>query len=328
MDGITAKIALIAVLSVGIGIVGTGKARAQASPGSVTGQVKSESGQVIAGAKVSVKSVTSGEAHEAQTDSTGQYSVTGLPAGDYEVAVSAPGFSTETHRVTLAAGATQTMDMKLAPELSVGSLGFPTAQTQGSAQQQALLDRRSHMLQVHQKLGLITAFPMAATLISSTQAGGRHSSDTGRNVHIALGSATTGLYAATAYYAIFAPRVKGEPRHGPTRFHEVMAFIHGPGMVMTPVLGAMAASQLNNGERVHGIASAHGEVAVVTAAAYGLALISETKPNWIPGLGHKFNAVFAPHRSSSEQASSEQPTRQETGTVAGANAPKEAAAAP
>jgi hypothetical protein len=36
----------------------------------------------------------------------------------------------------------------------------------------------------------------------------------------------------------------------------------------------MAYSQKSKGERVHGIASAHGPVAVVTAAAYGLALLS------------------------------------------------------
>lgn len=53
-----------------------------------------------------------------------------------------------------------------------------------------------------------------------------------------------------------------------------MAWIHGPGMILTPILGALAYSQKNNGERVHGIAKAHGPVAIVTAGAFGAALLS------------------------------------------------------
>jgi hypothetical protein len=45
-------------------------------------------------------------------------------------------------------------------------------------------------------------------------------------------------------------------------------------MILTPILGAMAYSQKSNGEKVHGIASAHGPVAIVTAAAFGAALLS------------------------------------------------------
>ena len=45
-------------------------------------------------------------------------------------------------------------------------------------------------------------------------------------------------------------------------------------MVLTPILGALAYSQKSKGEKVHGIASWHGPVAVTTAAAFGLALLS------------------------------------------------------
>ena len=45
-------------------------------------------------------------------------------------------------------------------------------------------------------------------------------------------------------------------------------------MVLTPMLGVMAFSQKSQGQRMHGIASAHGAVAVVTAAAYGAAILS------------------------------------------------------
>lgn len=40
------------------------------------------------------------------------------------------------------------------------------------------------------------------------------------------------------------------------------------------VQGAMAFDEKSNGEKVHGIASAHGAVAIVTAGAYGLAIAS------------------------------------------------------
>jgi len=36
---------------------------------------------------------------------------------------------------------------------TLGDLGFPTEQTKGSAEEQARLDKRSHMLKIHQRLG-------------------------------------------------------------------------------------------------------------------------------------------------------------------------------
>ena len=96
----------------------------------------------------------------------------------------------------------------------------------------------------------------------------------GRDLHAALGSVTRDLYFTTAYYSIFAPKIPGTTTRGPIRLHQALAWIHGPGMILTPILGAMAFQQKSRGERVHGIASAHGAVAIVTAAAYGLAILS------------------------------------------------------
>ena len=45
-------------------------------------------------------------------------------------------------------------------------------------------------------------------------------------------------------------------------------------MILTPILGAIAYSQKNNGQRVQGMAKAHGPVAIVTAGAFGAALLS------------------------------------------------------
>lgn len=89
-----------------------------------------------------------------------------------------------------------------------------------------------------------------------------------------LGAVTSDLYFASAYFAIRAPRVPGTPTRGPIRVHKALAWIHGPGMILSPILGALAYEQKNKGEKVHGIAAAHGPVAIVTAGAFGAALLS------------------------------------------------------
>jgi hypothetical protein len=157
---------------------------------------------------------------------------------------------------------------------SVGDLGFPVDQTQGNPQDQARLNKRSHMLKIHQRLGLITTVPLVATLFTGGLAGGKSTSSTARDLHATLGSVTAGLYFTTAYFSIFAPRVPGTVTRGPIRLHKTLAWIHGPGMILTPILGAIAFDQKSRGEKVHGIASAHGAVAVITAGAYGLAIAS------------------------------------------------------
>ncbi len=201
-------------------------------------------------------------------------------------AISLPGFEVETEPAYSNEAAffpdrtqgdppqrTKPPDANSAPP-SLGDLGFPTAATQANPQEQARLDKRSHMLKIHQRLGLITTAPLLATVLAGSFAGGKTMSSSTRDLHAALGSVTAGLYLTTAYYSIFAPKVPGTATRGPIRLHKALAWIHGPGMILTPILGAMAFNQKNRGERVHGIASAHGAVGYVTAAAYGLAIVS------------------------------------------------------
>ena len=142
------------------------------------------------------------------------------------------------------------------------------------------------MLKVHQQLGLITAVPMVAALITGPQAkakgknGQTITEPTSANLdfHIALGGLTTGLYWTAAYYAVFAPKVPGVKPKGAIRLHRDLEWVHGPGMILTPVLGIMAYRQENAGEKVHGIASQHGTAAYVTAAAYGASIVAISWP--------------------------------------------------
>jgi hypothetical protein len=164
---------------------------------------------------------------------------------------------------------------------SLGDLGLTPAETEGSAAHQALLDKRTHMLKVHQRLGLITVIPVAAACISSIGAPpghGNYGNTTSRDIHVGLGAAAVAMYSATAYYAIRAPRDSKEPARGGIKWHKYLIYIHAPGMILTPILGAMAYNQINSGQKVHGIASAHGGVATATAISYGAAIIAVSWP--------------------------------------------------
>lgn len=171
-------------------------------------------------------------------------------------------------------------------EPSLSDLGITPQQTQADPKLQATLNKRTEMLKIHQRLGLITLAPMAATLITGpmVSAKGRNGqpirepSNANLDFHAALGGATTVLYFSTAYFAMFAPSIPNHPKHGGIRFHEVLAWVHGPGMILTPVLGYAAYKQENAGEKVHGIASAHGPIAVATVCAYGASIIAVSWP--------------------------------------------------
>jgi hypothetical protein len=164
--------------------------------------------------------------------------------------------------VTITQEAKQAINLTLGGALSLGDLGFSPTQTQGSAQDQA------------KRIGLIATAPIVASVITGTFAGGKSTSSTDRWTRLALGSAAGDLYGISAYYAIRAPKIAGTQTRGPIRVHKILAWIHGPGMILTPILGAIAFDQKSKGEQVHGIASAHGPVAIVTAAAYGAAIVS------------------------------------------------------
>lgn len=154
---------------------------------------------------------------------------------------------------------------------SLMDLGIPPDQSRGDAAAQARLDKRSHMLKIHQTLGLLTLIPMVATIFAGGSAGA-HGSTSSRDLHGALGLVTAGMYITTASFAIRAPSVPGMQVRGPIRVHKALAWVHGVGMILTPILGAMARSQLDRGEKVHGIATAHSAVADVTVAAYAAAI--------------------------------------------------------
>ena len=262
------------ILSLFILLAASLHAQTQTGRATLSGTITDASGKAVPNATVSVKNLATGQSSTTQTDPAGLYRLPNLALGDHEVSVSAEGFSTNIRKTTISGESPQTLNLTLAGVLSLGDLGFSQADTQGSAQDQARLDKRSHMLRVHQRLGLIAAAPLFASVVTGTFAGGNKTSSADRYTHLALGSAAGDFYFMSAYYAIRAPRIPGTETRGPIRLHKVLAWIHGPGMILTPILGAIAFDQKSRGQKVHGIASAHGGVAIATAAAYGAAILS------------------------------------------------------
>lgn len=247
--------------------------QAQAATAVLSGTVTDPAGKAVAGAQVSAKNTATGQTTEAATDTAGRYDGLSLPPGDYEVSVAAPGFSTTITKLTITTSGRQTVNLNLRGLISLEDIGF--AQAQGSAADQARLDKRSHMLKLHQRYGLIATIPLVATVLSGGGATGTSTSSGSRNLHAALGLTSFGLYSISAYYAIAAPKIPGTTTSGNTKWHKALAWVHGAGMILTPALGAMAYDQKKRGEKVHGIASAHGGVAVVTVVSYAAAMLTE-----------------------------------------------------
>jgi hypothetical protein len=164
---------------------------------------------------------------------------------------------------------------------SLGDLGLSAEETKPDLDAQARLDRRTHMLKIHQELGLYTLIPMAGACISSAWATPQRNSygdTTARDVHVAIAGVAIGMYGATAYYAIRAPRVPDGPTRGGIKIHKYLIWIHAPGMILTPILGTMAFNDIADGHKPSGIAQYHSAVAWTTIAAYGASIVAVTWP--------------------------------------------------
>jgi len=251
---------------------------AQTSTAQIHGVVKDAAGMPLAGAQIKVTQTATGETGTAVTGADGAYLLANLPVGSYLLEAVKEGFDNYRRTdIELRANVPASIDVSLkaaAGAPTLGDLGFAPAEARSDPKAQARLDRRSHMLKIHQRLGLITLAPLVATVITSSMAKSRNGTVGGRDLHATLGGVTAGMYLTTASFAIFAPKIQGTATRGPIRLHRALAWIHGPGMILTPILGGLAFQQLNKGEKVHGIASAHSAVAAVTAVAYGAAILS------------------------------------------------------
>jgi hypothetical protein len=96
----------------------TAAAFAQSDRGTITGSVLDPAAAVVPGAKVSAKNIDNGATFETATTATGDFTLTGLPAGKYEVTVEASGFKKST-RASVDVQVAQTL--RLNTTLQVGA---------------------------------------------------------------------------------------------------------------------------------------------------------------------------------------------------------------
>jgi hypothetical protein len=149
--------------------------------GELTGTVTDPAGAPVAFAFVTTTNVVTGHALPAATGMDGNYRFT-LPSGNYRIKFESRGYETQEIPEAVVSASSRVIEncvleavaqsqsnitadpaQKTAPspsgkpaEPSLEDLGISPSQAKGNAREQALLDRRSHMLKVHQRLGLIT----------------------------------------------------------------------------------------------------------------------------------------------------------------------------
>lgn len=107
----------------------TGQANAQVSGATLSGTVTDPSGSVIAAAQLAIVNKATGLARTVTTDPAGFYSAPNLQPGEYQITVTATGFSTtQEENVTLTVGGQQTLNVSM----KIGQTS-QTVQVEGAA---------------------------------------------------------------------------------------------------------------------------------------------------------------------------------------------------
>src|SRR5262245_40404795 len=103
----------LGVCLLGVSLLAARPLAAQAIGGSLQGVVTDASGAAVPAARVVVLNTGTGAARELATDEGGRYSVPLLPPGEYQIKVTARGFSQVTRRTQLDIGQTISVDVAL-----------------------------------------------------------------------------------------------------------------------------------------------------------------------------------------------------------------------
>src|SRR5438094_5187126 len=101
---------------------------AQVAGATLSGTITDGQGGVVPGVSVSVMNIATGVTASTKTNEVGAYSVPNLNAGDYQLSVSAPGFSTAVAKLTLNVGQKQEFNLAL----MVGTLSEAVEVTAGA----------------------------------------------------------------------------------------------------------------------------------------------------------------------------------------------------
>lgn len=165
----------------------------------------------------------------------------------------------------------QNQDAAPKKKINLFDLGYtPTADPKLDFDTQLNLEKRRFYLNQHQKWGLVTLGLMALALTSAGD--GNPPIE-----HVMLGTATAVTYGVSAYYAINAPNwtdFNTNPPAGGSALHRNLAWIHLPGMILTPILGYMAKKKLDKNEDLNSPEKYHKDVAGITAATLAISVVA------------------------------------------------------
>lgn len=88
---------------------------ARPSVGSVFGTVEDSHGGPLAGASVTLTNLSTHDAHAANTDGSGAFTIDGLPPGEYRATISARSLLSKTEKVHLKPGGRAKLHVRLKP---------------------------------------------------------------------------------------------------------------------------------------------------------------------------------------------------------------------
>jgi hypothetical protein len=153
--------------------------------------------------------------------------------------------------------------------VEIKDLGFEKQPAMQIEVPQEILKERRFMLRQHQIWGLVALGGIAATVLTAEE----------KELppeHPLLAGITIGAYSASAYFALVAPDVPAKNGGTAMSWHNGLAWVHLPGIILTPILGYLAAKKVQDGEKLDGIEKHHRDVAGVTAAALAASVLMVT----------------------------------------------------
>lgn len=152
-------------------------------------------------------------------------------------------------------------------EVNLKDLGFSETEVKPTPELQKTLDDRRFYLRQHQIWGLVSVGAMAAAFLS----GGEGDLPPEHPFFAGLAVAS---YSAAAYTALMAPELPYGREKGGTAWHRRLVWVHLPGMILTPILGYLAAKKIDNGQKLDGPEKYHKDVATITAATVAISALT------------------------------------------------------
>jgi hypothetical protein len=148
---------------VSVGLLLSALALAQSDRGTITGTVADPAGAVVASAPIEARNTGTGVLYQAETSTTGNYTLVQLPVGTYELSVTVPGFKKYVRQNILVEIA-QTARIDIA--LEVGSANESVTVTAESSLLKTESGELSHTISAQRMIDL-GALPIGGTLSSS-----------------------------------------------------------------------------------------------------------------------------------------------------------------